>query len=67
MNPKLKITAHILVFLAALAVFWAGLGLGLQYSIAIGPLNIATVMLIAATAIAALNIAWIARDQQQHR
>ena len=53
MNPALKRTAHILLYVLALATLWAAMGLGLQYHITVGPFNVATILLFAAPAIAA--------------
>ena len=53
--PKLlKIAVHALLFLLALVVFYAGLGVGLQVSATGG-----TLLVLAAAAIAVLNLLWI--------
>lgn len=53
----LKIAAHALLFVLAVAVFVFGLGVGLQYN----P-NLGTLLWLAAGAIAALNVYWMFRS-----
>lgn len=57
MRGPLKIVAHVLVFVAAVLVFYLGLGIGLALNPFIG-----TVLWIVAAVIAVLNIAWILRS-----
>ena len=52
----LKIAAHALLFVLAVAVFFFGLGVGLQYSPLLG-----TLLWVAAGGIAALNVLWMFR------
>lgn len=52
----IRTTAHALLFVLAVAVFYLGLGIGLQFNPFLG-----TVLWILAGTIAALNIAWILR------
>ena len=59
MPTVLKVTAHLLLFLAAVIVFYIGLGVGLQVSPLWG-----TVLWIAAGAIIAVNILWLVRKRQ---
>ena len=56
MDRKLRIVAHVLLFVMAVVVFYLGLGLGLQYSPTIG-----AVLWIVSAAIVALNLMWIVR------
>ena len=50
----LKNVTHIVLFVIAVVVFWAGLGAGLQYD----P-NLGTALWIVAGAIFVLNLLWI--------
>lgn len=54
MPPKLKVIAHVLLFVLAFVVFYLGLGIGLQ----LNP-NLGTLLWLAAAAIAGLNLLWI--------
>ncbi len=54
----LKITAHTLLFVLAIAVFFLGLGIGLQFNPLLG-----TLLWVAAGAIAALNVLWMIRSR----
>ena len=58
MDRKLRIVAHVLLFVIAVVVFYLGLGLGLQYSPTIG-----TVLWIVSAAIVTLNLMWIVRSR----
>ena len=62
MSRNIRIIAHVLLFILALAVLWGGLGVGLQYNPTIG-----TIMLFAALGIAAANTFWIFRPKGQRR
>ena len=62
MSRYIRLTAHVLLFILALAALWVGLGLGLQYNPTIG-----TITVFAALGIAAANTFWIFRPRQQHR
>lgn len=55
---KLRLAAHVLLFLAAVVVFYLGLGLGLQYNPTLG-----TVLWVASAAIVALNLLWMRRSR----
>lgn len=57
MPAVLKTAAHLLLFLAAIVVFYLGLGVGLQVSPLWG-----TVLWIAAGALLAVNILWLVRS-----
>lgn len=67
MNPALKKTVHILLYVLALATLWVAMGLGLQYHITVGPFNVATILLFAAPGIAIVNTLWIFWPKQQVR
>lgn len=67
MNPMLRRISHILLYVLALAVLWAAMGLGLQHHITVGPVNVATILLFAALGIAAANTIWLFWPKQQHR
>ena len=54
----LKIAAHALLFVAAVAVFFFGLGVGLQYNPLLG-----TLLWVVAGCIAALNVYWMFRSR----
>ena len=54
---RAKITAHVLLFLLAVVVFYLGLGVGLQVSPTLG-----TFLWAAAAVIAALNLFWVLRS-----
>ena len=56
MGKALRIAAHVLLFLVATAVFFAGLGIGLQHN----P-NLGTLLWIVAAAIVVLNLVWLFR------
>ena len=58
MNRRLRIVAHVLLFVMAVVVFYLGLGLGLQYSPTIG-----AVSWTVSAAIVALNLIWIVRTR----
>ena len=57
MRGPLKIVVHVLVFGAAVVVFYLGLGIGLAFNPIIG-----TVLWIVAAGIAVLNAFWILRS-----
>lgn len=52
----IRTTAHALLFLLAVAVFYLGLGVGLQSNPTLG-----TLLWVVSGVIVALNIAWILR------
>ena len=52
----IRTTGHALLFVLAVAVFYLGLGIGLQFNPLLG-----TLLWIVSGAIAALNVAWILR------
>ena len=52
----IRITAHILLFLVAVAVFYLGLGIGLQWNPTVG-----TLLWLAAGLILAGNLWWLLR------
>lgn len=54
MPKPLKIAVHVLLFLLAIVVFYVGLGVGLQRSSTGG-----TLLVLAAAAIALLNLLWL--------
>ena len=54
-----KTVAHVLLFLLAIAVFYFGLGVGLQYNS-----NLGSALWVAAAAIALLNVMWIVRSRR---
>ena len=56
----LKIILYIVPFLAALAVLWVGLGVGLTMEPTAG-----TILVIAALLTAALNVGWIVAYKQK--
>ena len=60
MDRKLRIVAHVLLFVIAVIAFYLGLGLGLglQYSPTIG-----SVLWIVSAAIVTLNLMWIVRSR----
>ena len=60
MHPALKTTAHVLLFLIAIVVFYLGLGIGLQFN----P-NLGTILWLVAAAIAGLNLLWILRSRRK--
>ena len=60
MPQALKTTAHVLLFLLAIVVFYLGLGIGLQFN----P-NLGTILWVVAAAIAGLNILWILRSRKR--
>ena len=60
MDRKLRIVAHVLLFVIAVVVFYLGLGLGLQSSPTIG-----TVLWIVSAAIVTLNLMWIVRSRER--
>ncbi len=55
---RMKVVAHVALFLVAFVVFYLGLGVGLQISPTWG-----TVLWVVAIAIALLNILWIIRSR----
>ena len=55
----IRITAHILLFLVAVAVFYLGLGIGLQWNPTVG-----TLLWLAAALIAVGNLWWILRRRR---
>ena len=57
-TKTLKIAVHALLFVIAVAVFFLGLGVGLQFN----P-NLGTLLWIAAVAIAGLNVLWMFRSR----
>ena len=54
----LKVAAHALLFVLAVAVFFFGLGVGLQYNPLLG-----TLLWVVAGGIAALNVLWMFRSR----
>jgi uncharacterized membrane protein len=56
MRGAARVTAHVLLFVLAIAVFYIGLGIGLQHNPTIG-----SVLWFAAAAIAGLNLIWLMR------
>ena len=54
----IRTTAHALLFVLAVAVFYLGLGIGLQFNPILG-----TLLWIVSGAIVVLNIAWIMRHR----
>ena len=54
----LKIAAHAMLFVFAVAVFFFGLGVGLQYNPLLG-----TLLWVVAGGIAALNVYWMFRTR----
>ena len=62
MRGPLKIVVHVLVFAAAVLVFYLGLGIGLALNPIIG-----TVLWVVAAIIAVLNIVWILRSSVRRR
>ncbi len=55
-----KMVVHGLLFLVAIAVFYIGLGVGLQYN----P-NLGTILWIVAAGIAGANLVWIVRSRER--
>ena len=55
---RIKVAAHVALFLVAFVVFYLGLGVGLQVSPTWG-----TVLWVVAIAIVLLNIVWIIRSR----
>ena len=51
-----RVAAHVLLFLVAVAVFYLGLGWGLQFNPTLG-----TLLWVVSGAIVALNLLWILR------
>ena len=62
MSGVLRVTAHVLLFLLAIVVFYVGLGIGLQYNSTIG-----SVLWFTAAAIAGLNLIWLMRWRRKPR
>ena len=62
MSKPLRIVIHVLLFLAALAVFWVGIVFGLT----VNP-NLGTTLWIVAIAIAVLNVLWIVLSARKAR
>lgn len=60
MRSKLKVTAHVLLFLLAFVVFYIGLFVGLQVNA-----NGGTLLWLAAAVIAGLNILWMVRSERK--
>ena len=60
MNKWVRYVVHGALFLVAILVFYAGLGVGLQYNPTLG-----TVLWIAAVVIAVLNIYWLSRRRSR--
>ena len=58
MSKSVRVTAHVLLFVLAVVVFYVGLGLGLQYNPTLG-----TVLWFASAAIVALNLLWMRRSR----
>ena len=58
MTKALRIVVHILVFLAAIVVFYIGLFVGLQVNS-----NMGTLLWLAAFVIAGVNLFWIMRSR----
>jgi hypothetical protein len=61
MSGVARVTAHILLFVLAIAVFYIGLGIGLQHNPTIG-----SVLWFTAAAIAVLNLIWILRWRRRN-
>jgi hypothetical protein len=57
MQRPLKIACHVLLFLAALVVFYIGLFMGLQVNT-----NVGTLLWLVSAGIVAANIFWIVRS-----
>ncbi len=55
----LKIILYVAPFLAALAVLWVGIGVGLNMDPADGSMVVGTILIIIALIAAALNVGWI--------
>ena len=62
MNSALKISAHVLLFIVALVVFYIGLFMGLQ----VNP-NVGTLMWLVSASIVAANIIWIVRSGRRRQ
>ena len=60
MDRKLRVVAHVLLFVIAVIAFYLGLGLGLQYSPTIG-----SVLWIVSAFIVTLNLMWIVRSRRR--
>lgn len=60
MSGCLKIIAHIVLFVVAIAMIWIGLGMGLTADFD-NAQTYATVIVLLGAGVAALNIYWIAR------
>ena len=58
MSKGLRVTAHVLLFLIAVVVFYLGLGLGLQYNSTLG-----TLLWVASAAMVGLNLLWMRRSR----
>ena len=58
MPKRVRVAAHVLLFVVAVLVLYVGLGLGLQYSPTLG-----TVLWVASAAIVALNLLWMRRSR----
>ena len=56
---KVRVSAHAMLFLLAVVVFYLGLGLGLQFNPLLGSL-----LWLAAGTIVALNLFWILRSRK---
>ena len=62
MRKPMVIGSHVFVFLVAIAVFWLGLALGLQYNPTYG-----TILWAAALAIVLVNLVWMLRSIRRMR
>ena len=58
MPRRIRVAAHVLLFVVAVLVFYVGLGIGLQYEPALG-----TILWVASAAIVALNLLWMRRTR----
>ena len=58
MAKRIRVTAHVLLFVVAVLVFYVGLGLGLQYDPTLG-----TLLWVASAAIVALNLLWMRQSR----
>ncbi len=59
MPTALKTAAHVLLFIAAVLVFYLGLGIGLQFNPTLG-----TLLWLVAAAIAGANVVWLLRSRR---
>ena len=58
MSKRVRLAAHVLLFVVAVLVFYVGLGLGLQYDPTLG-----TLLWVASAAIVGLNLLWMRRSR----